>query len=88
MVKDLRENAPAARDSEDAGFTQFLTRKFTPLITLRISATLLHPGIIPAIRYHGVKTGRSESDQYSHRRIFRPPPSLPLLIAAALSSFP
>ena len=31
MGKELRENAPAARGSEEAGFTQFLTHKYTLL---------------------------------------------------------
>ena len=29
--KDLRENAPAARESDEVGITQFLTRKYTHL---------------------------------------------------------
>ena len=37
MVKELRENAPAARGREEAGFTQFLAHKST----LRERATKL-----------------------------------------------
>ena len=33
MGKELRENAPAARLSEGAGFKKFLDHKFTPLST-------------------------------------------------------
>ena len=31
MSEELRENAPAARGSEEAGFTHYLTHKSTPL---------------------------------------------------------
>ena len=31
MCKELRENAPAARGRQEAGFTQFLTHKYTLL---------------------------------------------------------
>ena len=31
MGKELRENAPAARQNEEAGISQFLTHKFTLL---------------------------------------------------------
>ena len=32
--KELRENAPAVRESKEAGFTQFLTHKYTLLSML------------------------------------------------------
>ena len=39
MGKELRENAPATRGSEEAGFTQFLTHKSTLLSTTHPSKT-------------------------------------------------
>ena len=42
MGKELRKNAPAARGSEDAGFTQFRTPKSTPL---RISVPNADKGV-------------------------------------------
>ena len=46
MGKELRENAPAARQSEEAGFTQFLTLKST---LLSLPLLCFKSGVFPSM---------------------------------------